>query len=86
MDRYLRIVDYDQNDGVQSIAFQICKYQLINVKFLNYKPSMIAACIVIVAINIVKAQELEEDMDGQCNDNLKKREFDLSFWDTPNVI
>jgi len=47
---------------------------------------MIAACIVIVAINIVKAQELEEDMDGQCNENLKKREFDLSFWDTPNVI
>jgi hypothetical protein len=34
------------------MAYQICKYSLNDAKFLNYTPSMIAACSSIISINI----------------------------------
>lgn len=52
MERYLRVLDYDMNKTVFEMGFQICKFQLNDAKFLNYRPSQIAACAVILAINI----------------------------------
>ncbi len=34
------------------MTYQLCKYQLNDSRFLNYNPSMIAACASIIAINI----------------------------------
>lgn len=34
------------------MAFQICKFQLNEAAFLKYQPSQIAACSLILSINI----------------------------------
>jgi hypothetical protein len=39
MERYLRILGYDLNRTVYDMAFQICKFQLNEAIFLNYRPS-----------------------------------------------
>jgi hypothetical protein len=52
MERYLRILGYDKNKIVVDMSFQICKFQLNDARFLKYKPSNIAACSVILSINI----------------------------------
>ena len=52
MERYLRILDYDTNKTIMDMAFQISKFQLNDARFLNYKPSAIAACSVILGVNI----------------------------------
>lgn len=52
LERFLRILDYDQNRTIMEMAFQICKYQLNDANFLDYRPSQIAACCLIIAINI----------------------------------
>ena len=57
MERYLRILNYDKNQTVKDMSFQIMKFQLNDSVFLNYRPSMIAACSIILAVNIY-----EQDM------------------------
>ena len=52
MERYLRILGYNLNKTIADITFQICKFQLNDAKFLKYRPSQIAACACILAINI----------------------------------
>ena len=52
MERYLRILDYDFNRTIRDMGFQISKFQLNEAKFLKYRPSQIAACSTILAINI----------------------------------
>jgi hypothetical protein len=52
MERYLRILNYDKNQTVKDMSFQILKFQLNDSVFLNYRPSMIAACSIILAVNI----------------------------------
>jgi len=52
MERYLRILNYDKNQTVKDMSFQILKFQLTDSVFLNYRPSMIAACSIILAVNI----------------------------------
>lgn len=39
MERYLRILGYDLNRSVFDMSFQICKFQLNEAKFLDYRPS-----------------------------------------------
>lgn len=34
------------------MSFQICKFQLNESRFLNYVPSMISACALLLSINI----------------------------------
>ena len=34
------------------MSFQICKFQLNEALFLKYQPSMIAACALIISVNI----------------------------------
>ena len=52
IDRYLRILNYDKDISVRKITFDICKFQLLDAKFLKYLPSQLAACSIILAINI----------------------------------
>lgn len=52
MERFLRILGYNQNRTMYDMAYQICKFQLNDSKFLKYRPSQIAACSVILSINI----------------------------------
>jgi len=39
MERFLRLLDYDQNPTVIDIAFQVLKFQLNDASFLKYRPS-----------------------------------------------
>lgn len=56
--RYLRLVDRDQDGTIWAICEQLAKFQLNYSVFLKYKPSQIAACIVILAINLAKKNEI----------------------------
>lgn len=66
MERYLRILNYDLNPTVFEFAYELCKFQLNDSKFLEYRPSQIAACACILAINIY------EDSVNNQNNVLKK--------------
>ena len=57
MERFLRILSYDQNPTVCDMAFQICKFQLNDASFLKFRPSQIAACSCIISINIYEEAE-----------------------------
>ena len=72
MERFLRILNYDQNKIVCDMSFQIMKFQLNDSVFLNYRPSMIAACSVILAINIY-----EHDMISASNKKKFFNNFDF---------
>ena len=39
LERYLRVLGYDLNRSVFDMSFQICKFQLNEAKFLDYRPS-----------------------------------------------
>ena len=54
MERYLRLLDFDNQNIVSEMAFQISKFALNDSSFLNHKPSQLAACAVIISINIYK--------------------------------
>jgi hypothetical protein len=64
MERYLRILDYDLNKTIYDMSFQICKFQCNDAQFLKYRPSVIAACAIILAINIY-----ERDLEKYQNKN-----------------
>jgi len=52
LERYLRILNYDHNEEVLALGFEICKFQLNDARCLDMRPSQIAACAAIIAINI----------------------------------
>jgi len=64
MERYLRILDYDLNKTIYDMSFQISKFQCNDAGFLNYRPSVIAACSIILAVNIY-----ERDLEKYQNKN-----------------
>lgn len=39
MERFLRLLDQDKNKSVYDMCFQICKFQLNEASFLNFRPS-----------------------------------------------
>lgn len=51
-ERYLRILNYDQNQRLVDLVYQISKYQLTEPHFLDYDPSIVAAAATIISINI----------------------------------
>lgn len=59
VDRYLRILDYGNEPVIQMMCNEICKFSLNDDMFLNYRPSQIAACSVILSINIFKKEEMD---------------------------
>ena len=52
IERFIKILNYSQNPNVRKMTLDICKFHLVSAKFLNYKPSQIVACSIILAINI----------------------------------
>lgn len=61
LDKYLRVLGYDNNTKVNQMALQILTLSLVDEKLLNYRASQIAASAVILAINIFMVQkELKE--------------------------
>ena len=77
--RFLRLVDQDRDPKLFQICTNICKFQLNEARFLNYKPSHIAACAVIIGINIrLKASR---DKEGNTLDD-----FLLSMWNNAQVV
>ena len=59
VDRYLRLLDYCNEPVIQMMCNEICKFSLNDDMFLNYRPSQIAACSVILSINIFKKEEMD---------------------------
>lgn len=39
MERFLRILNYDQNQTIYDMTYQICKFQLNDSIFLEFRPS-----------------------------------------------
>lgn len=39
LERYLRLLDYHQNDLIMEMSSQVCKFQLNDSKFLGFRPS-----------------------------------------------
>ena len=67
LDRYLRVLGYDNNAKVNQMALQILTLSLVDEKLLNYRASQIAASAVVLAINIYMVQkELKEGIADTC--------------------
>ena len=64
VDRYLRILDFHNEDLLLIMSNELCKFSLNEDKFLNYNPSLIAACSVILSINIFKREDCSLDNTG----------------------
>ena len=67
MERFLRILNYNTNKTIIDMAFQISKFQLNDARFLKFKPSQIAACSVILAINIYEKDKDQYSQRGFFN-------------------
>lgn len=88
MERYLRILNYNTNKTIQDMAFQICKFQLNDARFLNYKPSMVAASSVILAINIFEKDREQNSNKGffdACKYVNGLQELNLDIWNNHTV-
>lgn len=57
IDRYLRILCVDKIRAIRNMSCQFCKFSLNESKFLYYRPSVLAACAVIIAVNVHKAEQ-----------------------------
>ena len=64
LERFLRILKYDQNRTVYDMSYQICKFQLNDSRFLGYRPSQLAACAVIISINIYRRDQEKFEKSG----------------------
>jgi hypothetical protein len=85
MDRFLRILNYDKNKTIREMSYQICKFQLNEAKFLNYRPSCIAACSVILSINIFQKIEEQGHPTGFFRVNNGLLEMNTDIWNNPAV-
>ena len=57
LDRYLRLLQFDDNKKVYENAIQILTNYLVDDTLLQFKPSIIAACTAILSINICMVQK-----------------------------
>ena len=68
MERFLRLLNYDQSShSIKDMSFQICKFSLNESCFLNYRPSQIAACSVLIAINIYEENKIKKGCKKPCS-------------------
>lgn len=58
MERYLRVLGYHKNEKVTKLCREILRQQIKHADLLNYRPSQVAACTVLVAINMYQNCEL----------------------------
>jgi len=61
VDRYLRMLNQHKEEVLLMMSNELCKFSLNEVTLLKYKPSIIAACSVILSINIFKREECTFD-------------------------
>jgi len=81
MERFLRLLEYDQNPTVFEFAYELCKFQLNDAKFLDYRPSQIAACACILAININEdSEENESGLLQESYENPGKWYLNIDIW------
>lgn len=71
------------------MSYQICKFQLNDSMFLDYRPSQIAAAAVLVSINIYnrdeeKLKKVENSFFSRDSDG--NRVFNTSIWNNPEVV
>ena len=54
IERYLRLLDlkFCQDSLLPDICYEICKYAQLDQQFLEFQPSKLAACAVIIGYNI----------------------------------
>ena len=52
MDRFLHLFGFNKSQLMVDMTYQICKFTMNEPAFLNYRPSMIAACAVTICANI----------------------------------
>lgn len=83
LERFLRILKYDQNRTVYDMSYQICKFQLNDSMFLEYRPSQIAACSAIIAINIFERDQMEAAKQGS---KPSSRKSSKTYEPTPNFF
>jgi len=76
VDRYLRILNYNKVEQIVNMCYEMCKFSLNHETFLEYRASQIAACSVILSINIY----LKEAMQFKCMyDSLEtNKKYELS--------
>lgn len=58
MERFLRILGFNKNKKVDQLARSILRHHIRLASLLNYRPSQVAACAVIIAVNIHKKKSL----------------------------
>ena len=88
MDRFIRILSYDKNKTIREMSYQICKFQLNEAKFLNFRPSCIAACSVILSINIYQKIEEQSNPTGffaGCKTTNGLIEMNTEIWNNNSV-
>ena len=56
IDRYVRILSIDKIKTIRNMACQFCKFALNEAKFLNYRPSVMGASALIIAVNVHTAE------------------------------
>lgn len=52
IERYVRLLEHDHSVIVLELAFSVCKFTLVDIYFLQFQPSLVAACAVLIAVNI----------------------------------
>ena len=57
MDRFFGLLKIEHISSIRQMTVQVCKYAYSEVRFLNYLPSEIAACAVLLCLNIYKRDE-----------------------------
>lgn len=83
LERYLRILDYDQNKTVYDMSYQICKFQLNDSLFLDYRPSQIAVCSLLIAINIYERDSNKPNF-FKTQNGMKLLNTDI--WNNPEIV
>lgn len=63
MERFLRILGFNKNKEVDQLARSILRHHIRVASLLNYRPSHVAACAVIIAINLHQKSKNLRDLD-----------------------
>ena len=80
MYRFLHLLGYNKNDLMLNMTFQICKFTMNEPVFLNYRPSVIAACAIIISVNIYMRDKEAHDSTGVFKDGKVPFRNDDSFF------
>jgi hypothetical protein len=86
LERFLKVLGYDDNNIVKDMALEICKFSLNDPIFLNYRPSMVAACSLLISINIFENNSGKNlKFIENCRQNSGLRQMNLQIWNTQEV-